>query len=538
MNNVLQFPNSPDNDRKPSQKDEAARAKNTGAARAEQIQRLRKALGDKDQPGPKLLARGQKAPSADQLTVARALHGLLQRIENDHRISKAKVMREAGIGEEGDSTKHLSQYAIPPGKTTSRLCIKARPYEKLAKAAARCARLDEGDVLMEVFGKASFWHSMGAREAAEEFEELARRLRYVMDAVARKHDLGAFFRDVKKCGGVIIPSFDSGSREQVMGRLLTPDEIEVKFYFGDFGGIYGGPQRWPIEFYQLSYEATDGNGDHVPVYPSLVLGAWRFKPFRVDISAQMTDANGSLHPTSKTVEGQSTIELRLCIVPWGKSMEATPALRVQWTVAQVEAEVGDTSSCGPAQLLHFQYMPLLKRGRSKLVGHSIAGDHDVDCEAFVESDTLPNPFREYFGDLEPVTSEMVDMDGADGVRFLPLNGRVCEDWLELRISENHYDPMQQRLADRIQGKNLADWSSLGDTPSMEFSFGTLADMIDRCLCDASKGLDVQFENQAEFLRRTYNEHRSLARRERAEGWDRVKKRWEAFSSASPDGLTD
>jgi len=322
MNNVLPFPNSPGNDRKPSQKDEAAQAKNTEAARAEQIQRLRKALGDKDQAGPKLRPRGLKAPSADQLTVAHALHGLLQRIETDHRISKADVMRKADISEKEHPTKHLSQYAIPLGGNPSRLRINARLYEKLAKAAATLAHLDEGDVLMEVFGHASFWRSKGAREATEEFEDLARRLRYIMEAVARKHNLGAFFRDVKKCGGVLTPSADSWRREQEMGRWLAPDEIEVEFYFGE------GPQRWPIEFYQLTYEATDGNGDHVPVYPSFVLGAWRF-PFTVNIEAQMTDANGSPHPILGPVEGHSSIELRLCIVPIGKELEAEQALRVQ-----------------------------------------------------------------------------------------------------------------------------------------------------------------------------------------------------------------
>jgi hypothetical protein len=531
MTNVYTFPG-----KKPPQ-DEAAQAKNTEAARAEQIHRLRKALGDKDQAGPKL-------SSADQLTVAHALHGLLQRIKKDHRISQAAVMRKAGISEEEHPTKHLSQYAIPPGRNPSRLCVKARPYEKLAKAAATLAHLDEGDVLMEVFGRASFWRSMGAREATEEFEDLARRLRYIMEAVARKHNLGAFFRDVKKCGGVLHPSTNSCRREEEekqMGRLLAPEEIEVEFYFGGFG-----PQRWPIEFYQLTYEATDGNGDHVPVYPSFVLGAWRF-PFTVNIEAQMTDANGSPHPILRPVEGHSSIELRLCIVPTGKDLEAEPALRVQWTVAlsplsaasaaaldQVEAGVGDTSPCAP--LLRFESwdMPLLKRGRSKLVGHSIASDHAVDCEAFVESDTLPNPFRDYFGDIEPATSETVD--SAVGVRFLPLTGKVCEDWFGLRMSEDRYDPMQPRLADRIQGKNVYDcwWRlALDDTPSAEFSFDTLADMIDRCLCDASKGLDVQFDEQAERLHRIYNECRSVARRERAEGWERVKKHWEAFSSAGP-----
>jgi hypothetical protein len=337
-----------------------------------------------------------------------------------------------------------------------------------------------------------------------------------------------------------------------MGRWLAPHEIEVELHFDE-----DVLQRWPIEFSQPTYEATDGNSDHVPFYPSLQLGAWRF-PFPVSIKAQMTDANGSPHPISGTVEGHSSIELRLCIVPIGKNVEATPALRVQWTVAlsplsaasvaapdQVEVGGGDTPLRDEASLIRFQSwdFPLLKRGRSKIVGHSIAGDREVDCEAFVESDTLPKPFKDYFGDTESATSKTPDSDVAVGVRFLPLDGMVCEDWFSLKISERRLffdisEQREQRLADRIQRNTLVPLRLAG-TPSTDFRLGTLADVIDRCLCDASNGLDLQFDNQAERLVRANDESRSLARRERTEGWDRVKKRWETFSSLDPpDGLTD
>jgi hypothetical protein len=173
MSNVVPLHNSPSNDRKPSQKDEIVRATNT--ARAKQIQR---ALGDTNQAGPRLR-------SADQEIVAHALYGLLEQIEKDHRISKAEVMREAHLGGDGDSTKHLSQYAIPKGGSPKRLRKKAGSYAKLARAAAKLSGLDEDEVLMEVFGQASFWSSMGAREPAEEYEELATRLRYIMMRLRR-----------------------------------------------------------------------------------------------------------------------------------------------------------------------------------------------------------------------------------------------------------------------------------------------------------------------------------------------------------------
>ena len=47
---------------------------------------------------------------------------------------------------------------------------------------------------------------------------------------------------------------------------------------------------------------------------------------------------------------------------------------------------------------------------------------------------------------------------------------------------------------------------------------------------------IDWTDEAEQLVRAYDECCSLARRERTEGWDRVKKRWEAF--LLPTGRTD
>ncbi len=498
----------------------------TGAAR---VYRLRKALTA--QPSPTL-------SPIDQKTVAEALHKLLREIEDKHRIKKAQVMREAGLGGEGDSTKHLSQYAILPGANPARLRKKAGGYEKLVKAAARLASLDESEVLLEVFGQASFWQMAGTREPEREFEELAHRLRHIAVAVARKHDLTAFFRHVKKGGGVMTPSAECWRKELVWARPLAPNEIDVEFHFGDFGG----PQIWPIEFDQPTYEAEDGSGDHVPVYPSLVLGAWRFDPFPVSVSAQLDNPDGSAGSISGTVEGQSTVELRLCIVPIGKNLEATPALRVEWTVAlsslsthpaasptERDSGTADDPACDTTPILSFPWahMPPLKKGRSKTFGRTGSSDCDVPCEAIVETDPISSQFaayfREHYTDLSETASPAV------GVRFLPILGGVCEDWFGLETSENQYDPMQQRLADRIQ--RIAEWP-LSEYPSAEFSFATLADAMHRCLCDLSNGLDQQLERQAESLKRVYYEHLRIALEERADGWEQVKKRWEGFASSA------
>src|ERR1700740_982334 len=144
--------------------------------REERLSRLREAL-----------AKNPKMGGEDQLVIAHALHDLLDRIERQHLISKANILREAGSGAPRDSTTHLSQYAIPRDlpaeeirRRSARLRKGTRPYEKIARAAARLAGLAEDDLLFEVFGQANFWRS-NVREAAPEFVELARRLRLVAE---------------------------------------------------------------------------------------------------------------------------------------------------------------------------------------------------------------------------------------------------------------------------------------------------------------------------------------------------------------------
>jgi hypothetical protein len=66
----------------------------------------------------------------------------------------------------------------PEEVAKKRLCQNTKPYEKIAKAAAKLAALDEEEVLLEVFGHADFAQG-GARKPAPEFEQLASRQRFV-----------------------------------------------------------------------------------------------------------------------------------------------------------------------------------------------------------------------------------------------------------------------------------------------------------------------------------------------------------------------
>ncbi len=524
-----------------------------GADRAERIRHLRNAL------------EGHRTPrlgTADGETVSRDLYKLLQRVEEERRIPKAEVLRKAGLAVAGDSTKHLSQFATPPNRKPARLSKKVGPYARLAKAAAKLAGLDEDESLLEVFGGASFWQSTGTRQAAEDFVQLAERLRFVMEGVARECELTRLFEGVLKGGGALDISADCWRRAQEAGSLLAPEDIELEF---DFGG-FGGPQIWPIEFYQPTIEAENGDGDHIPVYPSLVLGAWWLDSpipvsattevpgaedtwfrgriiatFPVSVTTEMTEADGRVRPISGTVKGRHEVELRLCIVPIGKALEATPALRVQLsaalspltshsTASSNGSDTGpaETASCHPAPtpILTFPWekMPPLRQGKSKVVGRSASGDRDVECEIHIKDDVFPRFVKDYFSDA----------DSLIGVRFLPITGLVCEDWFGFTTSQSHYDPMQMRLADREQGSAIAELFLTRESPSAKFRFDTLADTIDRCLCDGLHGLDIQLQDRAELRKGCYDDALRVARRQRKEGWELVKRRWTAPSPASDD----
>ena len=187
------------------------------AGRTDRVRLLRKALGGN--PTPKLGA-------ADQEAVSRDLYRLLHRVQEERGIPKSKVLRQARIGDEDDSTKHLSQYATPPNrKPAKRLNKKVAAFAKLTRAAAELAGLDEEEALLEVFGRASFWQSSSTRQASPEFEELATRLRFVMDGVARKYDLTRFFGDVLKSGN--SPGKHAVQATRMSARRRTGSPVKV-----------------------------------------------------------------------------------------------------------------------------------------------------------------------------------------------------------------------------------------------------------------------------------------------------------------------
>ncbi len=262
---------------------EQGRTEQSKKSRLERGQSLRNAL---DAVG------STKLSLEDRKAVATALRRLLDRVEKQFQISKASVLEKANIGGAGSSTKYLSYHAILPGKNADSLRKKVQGYVKIAKKAAELAVLDETKVLLEVFGQASFWQSSNARETEPKFHELADRLKTVLNAISTKRNLARFFREVANGGGVLTPCLGSYQSDQGTAETV------IEFYFGD-------RQAWPIEFYQATWEVEDGDGYHIPAYPSLILGTWALdRPFEVNVSANLAVEAGQTIRVAGKVRGQ------------------------------------------------------------------------------------------------------------------------------------------------------------------------------------------------------------------------------------------
>jgi hypothetical protein len=473
--------------------------------RAERIERVREELNTRP---------SRKLSGDDQVAIAEDLHSLLRRIEKTKGIQPARVLREAHIGGD-DPAKYLAQYAIRPGAGSDRLRKKVRAYYDIARAAAKLAEIDEGEALLEVFHRAEFWQTRHSRTTSHEFADLSERLRRVMDAVAAKHRLTEYFNHVRDGGGILTPTLDCFHRELEAASPLPPGKVAIEFYHS------WDPQNWPIEFWQPATEVEDGNGDHIPAYPLLILGAWRLDP---PFSASITADDGNI---TGTVEGVYEVELSLCIVPIEKALQATPALRVHATTS--------LSSIPAVEGGHITFswggVPVLKPGNVQIHGRRDPGNQDVLCSARIKVGALPRLLAEYFPDL---TSATGGNGTAGGVRFLPIRAGVCEHWFDLPIMGDIYDPMTQRLANRPSGYSLAGQFDSNEFPSAEFRYGTLADVVHRRLCDPVSGIDFLLRKKAEILCDLYENALRRGQQQREQGWECVRQRWGLPSSTSRD----
>ena len=79
---------------------------------------------------------------------------ILEDFEREGHGKKEAVLRDANMGEKGNSTKQLFNYTLPPNaleKRIDRLVKRTDKYRVLAEMAAKKATWDEKEVFIELF---------------------------------------------------------------------------------------------------------------------------------------------------------------------------------------------------------------------------------------------------------------------------------------------------------------------------------------------------------------------------------------------------
>ena len=449
---------------------------------------------------------------ADQLRVAEALWRLLHRAEQGN-IRKAQVLRAAGIGTEADSTKHLSQYALDPSlpevrKERARLNKRPHKYREIAEAAARLAGWDAREAVLEVFRETTLAGTRPGQDAAPEYEALARTLREIADAVAAKHGLQEYFREVAESKPNLRVLNDED--EDGPTNKLSPEDIDVYFDHKSDG------LDWPISFHEGSGDRDLHDwGGSVPPYPTVVLGKWDVgDEFRICIESDAgTDGSGRATPENRTViGGQYSAELRLCIIPEGPDMIPTGALRV-----------ASLFSCQRSWIEGELTGPFI--GFDDLISHP---DDDTEGSFGITSDkqNVWCRLRCVSGD-EPDLIAQYNLGRVRGCRFQPLTGQVCQDWLGIELYDCDWSPRERPLHVRVLGPALLDLEYLsGISP---FPTDSIASALDRCLSGAGEwDLLALFDERAARLVELLADAQEDAKRSRSAGYRKLAARLRAM----------
>jgi hypothetical protein len=460
-----------------------------------------------------VLAKNEKMRTEDdRKVVAEALYKLLKRIG----IRGETALLAANIGREHDSSKHLSHYAIPSGLSPEeikrrRLNVKPEKYARIAEAAARLADLGEGDVLLQVFGQASFWRGV-EREAAPEFVELASRLRFIADGISTKYDLDSFFREVERAGVSPSPTRECVQQDaQKQNWHLIGQQIGIEYSPLNTPGEIASIDSWlgwPIELNQFTWLCvSEEAGLYLPAYPSLILAAWKLgDPFPILIRNR-SEANEAV-----SAQGWPAVVLRFCIAPIGNERLATPVLRVDLR-AHIEVK---SEPYYITQWANYTRWQLLRLGKDTVA------NYEMQIERLPK---LTPPFASR--DIERHSSVHNNVHNPDTL-FLPIKATVCETWLSFPISQNLYDVGAWPLCDRALGFSLCE--TFGETAFSSFGGDTLAGLLDVALCDPTAGLDMLLEQQVKRLKDAFEASRTAKCDLRDKNWEIVKKRWERHES--------
>ena len=234
-----------------------------------------------------------------------------------------------------------------------------------------------------------------------------------------------------------------------------------------------------------------------------------------------------LAPVEDAIEGWPTVELRLCVAPLGQERKAAAVLRVELATSfRLPVSTRQDPSQNPP-ITTFGFSPPQRipftRGRFE-----DRGNWTVLIE---EIPKLPDPFcNDLRGLLEHFTE---GEDFPPHIVLLPISGRVCEAWLQFRVSENQYEAWEQSLCGRALGYALCEEGAL-QVKFSEYGGYTVAGQIDERLCRDTDGLDQLLERQVERLKEAFSRAGAAVRVCKNAAWAKVEGRWAAALSESED----
>lgn len=466
----------------------------------------------------------------EQEEVARALYAVLERTSRNHGIRKASVLREAGLKSEGDPTKHLSQYTLPPHPADNaarrgRLRKKAEPYARIAKAAASLAGLDEDSVLGEVFAAASPEASSRVDADIEKYEELARVLRTGVEGIARRLNLQDYFLAVQKSGLRATAERNPDAVAKSLS-LLSSHDVNVIF-------DRGGPYDWDISFRRPTAQQFCENDEAIVCYPSISIGMWHIgDPVPIHVSVEPEGEVGS--PSKIELRAHYVAELRLCIVPLQPDLRPEPALRValRATVDSLPVQTEHSGVTKPTDIIQAGQPSRPESGFRNYwhlpvqVGAEIYHDEFGNCRVDSIERPLPDLVRRYFGDASGKSPQF------DGVRFFPVDGQVLHDWLGFSYFDMSYfwedfygDEVPENIV--FYGLHDRDWDSVTATSSgySPFTPGSLAAAIDRSLWATHHSILDKLADKTEQLTSAFFESIDLQRQIREERLQAVERSW-------------
>ncbi len=451
-------------------------------------------------------SRKWKLTPEDTLIVSTAMWHLMERAAK-RGVAKAKIMRDARIGSDADSTKHLGAYTTNPhteAVDTSRR-KKTRTldrYMNLIKAASPLLEEEVAILIMDLFEQTSLMGPESAVRAADEYEQLAQRLRDVAAALDAKHGLKAYFeaeRTQKLSLGVSNESRNEEDPAKMILEFLESTAI----------------LDWPMQPYKTNQDRYHDDYGDVPPYPAVIIGEFCADIFDIQVESDISPIDGATGPAVNKIRGSYYFDLRLCIVPMGSDMQPTAALRVCTRVEVFPLKQKKPIPERPGRfedvdLMSFDDQLFLTPEVHSITGHSKNISQYIECQLLYETDGIPDHLKNYFR-----FHHFGRYSDAGHCQFFPVTGKVLADWLILRSFDQIWRSSKQDDCIRVLGPPIVP-EFPDDLVLTEFPFDTIAAWVDSSFVGggAVDALEL-LDSRSAFLVESFNEMVVEAKERRA-----------------------